>query len=361
MPVVLSSRLSSRSQIRPQAGVAVPRRGSGPWPEDRHQLDPCRWPEQQVPALLHDGRGGRQAGRQHRRSVDLRGGQALGCRPDEAHLGARRHADSALWALRPRSRHPSQPGSRSGWLAACLRPHLGGARAAGPSSRLGSHRLAAVGPAVRASQGPARHQPEAPAGVQDQAGDGRRTAAACPVLAPASGQATVGGGRRGLRQGPVPQASDVARDDGCQSAATRTRPCGRCQGPGCPGGAGGPESTGRAASSWSSGLGSVAGGRRAFSSCTASRRRSGTRRSRRRGGRPADDPGGAGRRAEWMGRLLLHRRVGERGRDPLDGRRPVLAGPRSATARRSSEPASSRCGMCGQTSVHSTFASGRSR
>ena len=34
---------------------------------------------------------------------------------------------------------------------------------------------------------------------------------------------------------------------------------------------------------------------------------------------------------------------------------------RSATARRSSEPANSRCGSCGQTSVHSTSASGRSR
>ena len=38
------------------------------------------------------------------------------------------------------------------------------------------------------------------------------------------------------------------------------------------------------------------------------------------------DPGGAGGRAEWVGSLRLHQRVGERGRDSLDGRRPVLAG-----------------------------------
>src|SRR5690349_1571592 len=40
------------------------------------------------------------------------------------------------------------------------------------------------------------------------------------------------------------------------------------------------------------------------------------------------DARGPGGRAEGMGGILLHRRVGERGRDPCDGRREVLAGDR---------------------------------
>ena len=45
--------------------------------------------------------------------------------------------------------------------------------------------------------------------------------------------------------------------------------------------------------------------------------------ARRRG-----NPGGVGGRAERMGGLLLHRRVSDRSRDPLDGCRPVLIGDR---------------------------------
>jgi hypothetical protein len=58
-----------------------------------------------------------------------------------------------------------------------------------------------------------------------------------------------------------------------------------------PGRRAGPGSTGRTGSTWPSGAASGAGGRRARSPCTASRRPSGTRRSWRRGGRPAGPSG----------------------------------------------------------------------
>ncbi len=64
------------------------------------------------------------------------------------------------------------------------------------------------------------------------------------VLAPVPGQAAVGGGRRGLRQGPVPQTGDVAGNDGRQPAA-RTRRYGQSQGPGYQVGAVGRGSTER--------------------------------------------------------------------------------------------------------------------
>ena len=60
---------------------------------------------------------------------------------------------------------------------------------------------------VRASR-PAGHRPEASARVPDQAPDGRRAAAMGPDVAEVPGQADLGGGRRGLRQGAVPQAGD---------------------------------------------------------------------------------------------------------------------------------------------------------
>jgi hypothetical protein len=44
-----------------------------------------------------------------------------------------------------------------------------------------------------------------------------------PDLAPVPGQAAVRGGRRRLRQGPAPHASDVAEDDGRQEAAQGRR------------------------------------------------------------------------------------------------------------------------------------------
>src|SRR5271157_12094 len=54
VPVVLSPCFTPRSQIRPQARVALYRRDPRPWPEDCHQLDPRCRPEPTVSALLHD-------------------------------------------------------------------------------------------------------------------------------------------------------------------------------------------------------------------------------------------------------------------------------------------------------------------
>src|SRR5271168_3144090 len=67
MPVVLAPRRIPRPQIRPQAGLAVPRSGLGPRAEDCHKLDPRRWPEHPISTLLHDGRGRRQEGQGHLR------------------------------------------------------------------------------------------------------------------------------------------------------------------------------------------------------------------------------------------------------------------------------------------------------
>ena len=120
VPVVLLPCFTPGSQICRQAGVALYRRDPRLRPKDRHQLDPrCRL-ESTVSALLHDRRSSRQAGGQHRRPVDPRGGQAFGGWSDAAHRGARRHADTAVWALRAGGWHPSQPDPRPGWLAACL-------------------------------------------------------------------------------------------------------------------------------------------------------------------------------------------------------------------------------------------------
>ena len=70
----------------------------------------------------------------------------------------------ALRAVRPGSRHPSQPDSWPGGFATCLRPHLGRARAPGGPSRVGSHRAAAFARMyVRAKDLPAiypQHRPE---------------------------------------------------------------------------------------------------------------------------------------------------------------------------------------------------------
>ena len=102
-----------------------------------------------------------------------------------------------------------------------------------------------------------------------------------PGMAPAGGQAAVGGGRWDLRQGPLPPAGEDAGDDGRQPAA---------------------EGCGLAYGAWAAAV-------------EATWRPTG-------GG----DPGRAGGRAERVGGLLLHRRERDRGRDPRDGRRPVLAG-----------------------------------
>ena len=71
---------------------------------------------------------------------------------------------------------------------------------------------------VRAKDLPAI-DPQASARVPDQAGDGCRAATMGSLLAQVPGQAAVGRGRRGVRQGPVPQAGDGAGDDGRQPAA----------------------------------------------------------------------------------------------------------------------------------------------
>jgi len=115
--------------------------------------------------------------------------------------------------------NPSQPDPGSGRFSARLRPYLGGAGALGGSSRLGRHRSTAFGPNVCASQGPPRDLSAASSRVPDQAGDGSRGAAMGPLLAEAPVQAAVRGGRRGVRQGSVPQTGDGAGNDGGEPAA----------------------------------------------------------------------------------------------------------------------------------------------
>ena len=136
------------------------------------------------------------------------------------------------------------------------------------------------------NEGPARNLPAASACVPNQAGDGCRAVTMGEVLAQIPGQAAVGRGRRGVRQGPVLDAGDVAGDDGCQSAAQGR---GAVDGAGSPRGraAAGRGSTEKTASTWPSEPGSVAAGRPRSSNSTASGRRSGTKRSRRHGDPPA--------------------------------------------------------------------------
>ena len=360
------SRLASAldRQVRPQARPALPRRRPGPRPADRHQLDPRRRAERPVPALLHDRRRGRQAGRQHRRPA----------------CSTRR---SSRWS-------PTKRGSPWPWTTRRRQrygPHVQGAGihhnpTPGPAGSpyvyghiwvvLG---LLAVHPAwgvialpllarlyVRAKDLPGidpKHRPE----FRTKLEMGVELLRWARTLAEVPGQADLGGGRRGLRQGPVPQAGDGAGDDGRQPAAQGRGPVDRARAAGVRAGAAGRGSTGRTGST----LAKRAGQRRGWTTgvfdlygkpseeavqdvpgdVAAGRRR---------------DPGGAGGRADRVGGLLLHRR--RRRAWPRSSRRWPTGSrwrPPSAIARRSSGPASSRCGSCGRTSVHSTSASGRSR
>ena len=147
-----------------------------------------------------------------------------------------------------------------------------------------------------------------------------------PGMAPAGGQAAVGGGRWDLRQGPHPPASENAGDDGRQPAAEG---CGLAHGAWAE----------AAEAAWSAPslrrgphrllakqAGSVAVGQPGCSPL----RQAGEEAVQDVRGNVATDwrgrSGGAGGRAEWVGGLRLHQRVDERGRYSLDGRRPVLAG-----------------------------------
>ena len=101
------------------------------------------------------------------------------------------------------------------------------------------------------------------------------------------GQAALGGGRRGVCQGPVPQAGDGAGDDGRQPAAQGRGAVDRARSRGRRAARPAADLRGAPHRRWPSGPASAAVGRPACSTCTASRRSSGTRRSWRPGGRPA--------------------------------------------------------------------------
>ena len=209
----------------------------------------------------------------HRRVPRAGGGQAAAGRGRAVDARPGRHADPAVRAARPGGRRPPQPDPRPGRVAVRLRPRLRRPRAAGHPPGVGRDRPAAAGPAVRPQEGPARHRPEAPAGVPDQAGAGRRAAAVGQAVAGAAGQAAVGGGRRGLRQGGLPQAGEGAGDDGRQPAAQGRGPVDACPGRSPPGrrGPGRPRIYGdRPDRAWPSGPASGAGGRPRRSTCTGS-------------------------------------------------------------------------------------------
>ncbi len=176
-----------------------------------------------------------------------------------------------------------------------------------------------------------------------------------PGMAPAGGQAAVGGGRWDLRQGPLPPAGEDAGDDGRQPAAEG---CGLAHGAWAAavgGGVVGPESTAGATSSfgqagwqrrgWTSGMFELYGkrARKRYKTFVAT-------------WRPA---GGAigwcwwtSRVGGWPSSALTCRRTWPRFSrlSPTSSRWK----PPTAIASRSSEPASSRCGSCGPISVHST-------
>ena len=119
------------------------------------------------------------------------------------------------------------PFPRPGRRAVRVRPRVGGPRAAGHPPEMGHRRPPAAGPAVRPGHGPGRHRPQAPATVPDQADAGRRAGAVGGHLARSPRQTHLGGGRRGLRQGALPQAPAVPRGDGGQPAPQGRGPVGR--------------------------------------------------------------------------------------------------------------------------------------
>ena len=223
---------------------------------------------------------------------------------------------TAVRAARPGGRRPPQPDARPGRLARIVYGHVFVVLALlATHPAWGVDRPALAGPALRPEEGPARHRPEAPAGVPDQAGTGRRVAPVGQAVAGAAGQAALGGRRRGLCQGELPQAGEGPGDDRRQptpqgrGVADVARPT-----------ADGPSGAGRGStatggSTWPSEPASGGAGRPdAFdlygeTGGQAVQDVPGDLATGRRG-----DPGGAGGRADRLAGVLLHRHLGERGR-----------------------------------------------
>ncbi len=208
VPLVFRARGRTRPPAGTPAGVAAVRGDPGPRPPDRHQLDPSCRIEPGVPPVLHHRLGRRPAGRWRCGPAGSRGSQATSGWHEPTGVRHRRHADAPLRAAGARGGHPPQPAPRPGQYPVRLRARVGRAGALGRSPGLGRGRLAPGGPAVRPQEGSGRDRPGAPAAVPDQTGVGRRVGAGGEVVAGFSGQAVVGGGRRGLREGGSPQAVD---------------------------------------------------------------------------------------------------------------------------------------------------------
>ena len=353
-----------RPPVRPPARPAVPRRRPGPRPADRHQLDPGRRAERPVPALLHRRRRGREEGRHASPPASLHevvkplvgGAERLTLALDDT--PTQRYGPHVQGAGVHHNPTPGPAGSPYVYghvfvvLGLLVAHPAWGVIALPLLARLYVRKkdLPGIDP---------KHRP----GVPDQAGAGRRAAAVGQDVAGSAGQAALGGGRRGLRQGGVPQAGDGAGDDGRQPAPQGRGPVDRARAA-----AAGPARAGRGSTATDADRPGQAGrpaarlGDRDVRPVRGADGQAvqdvpGDLAAGRRG-----DPGGAGGRADRVAGVLLHRPVGSGRRHPGGRGRPVQPGDRpSAIARRSSGRASSRCGSCGRTSGRSTSACGRSR
>ena len=214
--------------------------------------------------------------------------------------------------------HPSQPDPRPGRRAVRLRPRVGRPRLCSPPTRPGASSPCRCWPGCTSARRTCRASPRS---------TGRRSAPSwrwpsswCggPSVAGAPGQAGLGGGRRGVRQGRRSSSRAGARGDGRQPPAQGRGPADRARPPAAGSGAG-PGSTGSDGSTWPSGPGSGGGGRPGRSTLYGEADgeevqdvRGDVAAGRRR------DPGGAGGRAEGVGGVLLHRPGRDGGRHPRE-------------------------------------------
>ncbi len=199
VPLVFRPRVCPRPAVGSTTGVAVRRGGSGPWPADRHELDPGGRTLGRIPPVLHHRCGGWEEDGPHRRPLGPRCREAAGGRCRPADVRHRRHPDRASRAACARGWGASQPDPRTGWHGVRLRPRVGRPRTAREPRDVGRRRPPASGPAVRSAEEPRGHRPGGPAGVPDQVGAGRRSGAVGGDVARDAGQADVGGDRRGVR------------------------------------------------------------------------------------------------------------------------------------------------------------------
>ena len=253
---------------------------------DRHQLDPRRRRSAAVPRCYTTVAAAGKKAELDRRPFGPRGGQATDRRRPRITLAMDDTPTQRYGPLGPGGRHPSQPDPRAGRLAARLRPHLGGARAAGVHPAWGVIALPLLARLyVRAKDLPGidpEHRPEFRTKLELAVELLRWASSWLASLGKPLWVVVDGAYAKAPFLKPAMALGMTVVSRLRKDAALWTVP-----GPRSPGGGAGRGSTARAASSWPSGPGSAGVDDRQLRPVRQATVGSGTRRSWRPGGRPA--------------------------------------------------------------------------